>query len=245
MAFTLRQFEDFVASMSFLGETGWTVKALDENTEEVTQNGRYLNSFLHDLFDRFRDYPLWDDRTGTSRREVEEEVAYFLARALKRPLLIPKPDHADFGTKFFYAFRGTTKGFPGSTGFCYCSLSPVVSTSFAMKTPGPLGGKVLQIATYSDLSNKGVGANEGNVMAGYEREIIITTTPDKFAEYAFKTITMENAAEILREMGIPLPSGTGAIDTRVHDEILLSHGRMDIVKINRFIDEAKGKPDAS
>jgi hypothetical protein len=237
------EFDRFVATIDFLGETGWTIRELDENDEVHWPDKKgYRNSFLHAVQDRFRSDELWRQRNHM-REEAEEEVAFFLARWLKRPMLIPKPDHRQFGVKYRYAFRGTTKGFSGHAEVSFCSLSPVVSTSFAMKSPGE--GKILIIVTAEDLGKHKAPINEGNVMAGYEREIIVAIKPSEFDKLACHIITMDDAASILREMGVPLPKTSGTLDTRVHDEILLDHGRMGLKEVELFVQKAMKKPSAS
>lgn len=231
--------------MSFLGEKGWKISDLDQD-DQVHMTGSlsgkpvYKTSFLHAVQDRFRRDALWNDRNAR-RAEAELEVGYFLAHMLGRPGLIPKPDHTRFGTDFEYAFRGTTKGFRGNAADAdtsYCSLSPVVSTCFAMKSPGAMEDKILIIVTAAELAQKRIAIEEGNVMAGYEREIIARVKPADFDKLAHKVIGMEDAAEILRGMGIRLPRIQGMLDPRVHDEILLFQGHMSVMQVKYFVDEA-------
>jgi hypothetical protein len=244
----LLSFEDFVASMTFLGEKGWKICDLDQDDRVHMTSPRsgkpvYKNSFLHAVQDRFRLNSLWNDRKAR-HAEAELEVGYFLAHMLGRPGLIPKPDHTRFGIDFIYAFRGTTKGFMGNAAdadVSYCSLSPVVSTSFAMKSPGGMDDKILIIVTAAELAHKGIAVDEGNVMAGYEREIIARVKPADFDKLAHKVIGMEDAAEILRGMGIRLPRIQGMLDPRAHDEILLFQGHMPLVQVHAFVDAAMKK----
>jgi hypothetical protein len=239
--FTLNEFEDFVAQMQLLGEKGYKVRELDVN--EILSSKSEWARFLQALFAHFGSFAQWADRFGRSRATVEEEVGYFLARYLRRPQLIPAPDPKSFGARYFYLFRGTTKGYPGHAAVSFCSISPVVSVSFAMKSEGNADDKILQIFSHLTLWRNQANVMDGNVMAGYEQEVIVSLAPLELSKLADKTISMPQAAQLLRDMGVPLPNGS-KIDTMVHDRILLDDGRMSRFRVDSFVAKAFRLADA-
>jgi hypothetical protein len=232
--FTLNEFKEFVAQMEFLGDTGYKLWDLDISHVFETNGDRAR--FMQDLFTHFNKFTLWNDRFGARRADVEEEVGWYLAQQFQRPQLIPPPDQHAFGAKYFYLFRGTTEGFAGhANGQSPCSISPVVSVSFALKSPNPGGErKILQIYSHITLWSKHVTVIGGNPMAGYEQEVVVNKSALELKDLAIAEVPMSDAIEVLRGMGIQLPTAD-RIDPRQHDEILLDHGRMPRFQVDSFI----------
>jgi hypothetical protein len=113
-----------------------------------------------------------------------------------------------------YYFRGTSKGFPGSTGVQRLGVTPVstnpaIATTFATGAE-QFGEGVVYIATPEDLT--GVEVGPGDYLAELESSASVWTTPSEFAERASIALDAADARGILRSMGVSIPGSIGSYD---------------------------------
>lgn len=141
-----------------------------------------------------------------------------------------------------YLLRGTSEGFAGSAalrelGITPTSMNPAVATVFAIESRN-FGNGVLHIAKTETLQSQGIKIIEGNVLEQIEKEIPLTIQPIDFPSKSFITITAERARQILKEMGIDLPSYITK-DGGQMDQILKELPEMTKEQIEIFITKAK------
>lgn len=89
---------------------------------------------------------------------------------------------------------------------------------FAAETVTQGGEGVVQVARASELG--GLEIVEGNYLHEMERAVGVVTTPTEFAARAKITLSVEQSQNILRGMGIEVPSriyGKGALDLYIKE----------------------------
>ncbi|NOT09808.1 MAG: toxin [Gemmatimonadales bacterium] len=136
-------------------------------------------------------------------------------------------------------FRGTSEGFPGSSGLqrvgvTPTSTDPLVATVFGTESQN-YGKGVVQIATAADL--EGVTLSQGNVLAALEKEVAVELLPLQFAERAGAQITAAEARGILERMGHVLPGqirGPAGVS-----QVLGTTPRLTPDEIKLFVQEAR------
>ena len=106
-----------------------------------------------------------------------------------------------------YLFRGTTEGYPGSNATQRLSITPTssdpaVATIFSIAA-AKNGSGIVQIALPSNLGNVNYTAN---VLKSIEKEIGVGLSPVEFTSKANLTLTTNEAVDILKGMGIKLPT---------------------------------------
>ncbi len=106
-------------------------------------------------------------------------------------------------------FRGTTIGYAGNMslqklGITPTSLDPVVATIMATEAEA-YGAGIVYMATEADLQGVKLLAN-ANVLQELEREVAVELQPLSFAQRASTSITAQQSRQIIKELGISIPS---------------------------------------
>lgn len=103
-----------------------------------------------------------------------------------------------------YLFRGTTADWPGNpslqrAGVSPTSTNPAMATNFAIES-SRFGDGVIHI-----VNGGRVPLTAGNVLSHLEAEVVVNLPPNVLAARAELTITVGQARQILRELGIDTP----------------------------------------
>ncbi len=141
-----------------------------------------------------------------------------------------------------FLFRGTSEGFIGSEalrrlGITPTSMDPAIATVFATESSN-FGSGVLYIVKLETLEAQGIKTTVGNVLEKIEVEVPLLMQPAEFPAKSFIKISADRARQILREMGIDIPTIIRK-DGGQMDQILKALPPMTEQQIETFIFKAQ------
>jgi hypothetical protein len=136
-----------------------------------------------------------------------------------------------------HLFRGSTRGFPGNPvlqrlKITPASVDPVVATLFGIQSKS----KGEAIISYGPMQGFGKESIDvGNVRRGLEREVQVDMLPSKFEEKAPHSISVDRSREILKKMGVDLPTSISPQNER---EMLENTPRLTPEQVKEYLRRA-------
>lgn len=121
-------------------------------------------------------------------------------------------------------------------GISPSSVDPFVATAFAVESRTKAGGNgVVLYGSREELGNPSIGM--GNVRKTLEREVSVGLKPTDFAAAAPNSISVDEAREILSELGFNIPSTINSDEAR---QFLENTPKLTPEQVNEFVIRATG-----